>query len=47
MRTVPKPEAEPAVVIRPGRGSWRELTLPDPLPGSDILATLREERGDR
>ena len=46
-RIVPMPGAAPAAVIRPATRTWRDLTLLEPVPGSDIVATLAEERSDR
>lgn len=40
-------ERPDALVVRAATRDWASLDLPDPLPSSDIVSTLREERGDR
>jgi antitoxin (DNA-binding transcriptional repressor) of toxin-antitoxin stability system len=44
---VPVPAGPEPLEIAPATGDWASLTLPEPLPTSDIVAVLREERADR
>lgn len=46
-RVVPMPGPRDTAVVHPAVSDWSALALPDPLPESDIVALLREERGDR